>query len=203
MLNSKIGVGTLVLILVSCSSKSINYLELNSFDENKQLQAVIEIPLGTNEKIEYNPLKNTFEQDTLDGQPRVIQFLSYPVNYGFIPSTTMTKNRQGDGDPLDVLVLGKPLKTGQVLTVKPIGLLLMKDNNEWDNKVLSIPIDKKFQTLSIENFEDLSKNHSKIREMIGEWFKHYDKTAKIEILGWSDENRALEEIEKWQISKSN
>jgi len=202
MLKNKPVLVLIILFLVACSSKGINYLELNSFDESKHLQAVIEIPLGTNDKIEYNPSENIFEQDTLNGKPRVIQFLSYPVNYGFIPSTSMNRDQQGDGDPLDVLVLGKPLKTGQVLAVKPIGLLLMKDNSEQDNKVLSIPIDEKLQTLSIENFEDLSKNHSKVREMIGEWFRGYDKNAKIEILGWSDENRALEEIEKWQLSKS-
>ena len=189
--------------MISCSSKSIDYSELNSFDPNNHLQAVIEIPVGTNDKIEYNPTKNKFEQDTLNGQPRVIQFLGYPVNYGFIPSTKMNQNKQGDGDPLDVLVLGKPLKTGQILSVKPIALLQMKDNGELDHKVLGIPIDKKFQTLNIRNFKDFSKNHPKIREMIGEWFQHYDKTAQIEILGWTDENMALKEIKKWQISKAD
>ena len=35
---------------MSCISKSTDYLEFNSFDNNNHLQAVIEIPAGTNGK---------------------------------------------------------------------------------------------------------------------------------------------------------
>ena len=190
-----------ILLLVACSSKSINYAELNSFDNKDNLQAVVEIPVGTNDKIEYNPTNNRFEQDTLNGVPRVIQFLNYPANYGFIPSTAMTTQGHGDGDPLDILILGKALKTGQIIAVKPIGILKMKDDGALDSKILSIPTDRKYQTLDIKDFKDLSQNHTKIREMLAEWFQYYDKTAEVEILGWFDENYALKEVEKWQIKK--
>ncbi|RRO17405.1 inorganic diphosphatase [Flavobacteriaceae bacterium 14752] len=203
MLKNKSALLIAILLLISCSSKSINYAELNSFDQNNNLQAVVEIPVGTNDKIEYNPLNNHFEQDTLKGAPRIIQFLGYPVNYGFIPSTVMNKNQDGDGDPLDALILGKPLKTGQIISVKPIGLLKMKDGGELDNKILGIPVHEKYQTLNIKNFKDLSQNHPKLREIIGEWFLNYDNTSKIEILGWTDEAMALKEVEKWQTSKAN
>jgi len=202
MLNHKLPLSLLIIFLISCSSKSLEYHKIKSYDDNGHLQAIIEIPAGTNAKIEYNSKLNQFQQDSINGQPRSIQFLPYPVNYGFIPSTKMLKAQNGDGDPLDVLVLSKVLKTGQVLSVKPIGLLKMKDGQVWDNKVLSIPIDKKFQTLDIKNFKDFSSNHNFMREMIGKWFQHYDKMAQIEILGWSDESLALKEVEKWQI-KSN
>lgn len=202
MANNKISYLIFILFLISCSSKSEDYLALKSFDTQNQLQAVIEIPAGSSAKIEYNLTQNTFDQDTLNGQPRVIQFLGYPVNYGFIPSTLMVNNLKGDGDPLDVLVLGKTLKTSQVISVKPIALLQMKDDGELDNKVLSVPIDEKYKTVNIKNFKDLSENHHAIREMLGKWFLSYDKTAKIEILGWYDENMALKEIQKWQISET-
>lgn len=202
MLKNKLSVLTVTLLLAACSSKSIDFTELDSFDKNNNLQAVVEIPTGTNDKIEYNPSNNRFEQDTLNGNPRVIEFLSYPVNYGFIPSTSMTLSRNGDGDPLDILILGKALKTGQIISIRPIGLLKMKDDGELDNKILSIPVEKKYQTLNIKNFKDLSQHHPKIREMLAEWFQYYDKTAKIEIMGWTDESWALKEVEKWQIPKT-
>lgn len=193
----------LILFLCACNSKSTDYTSLKSFDSQNNLQAVIEIPTGSNDKIEYQPKQNTFKQDTLNGQPRIIQFLGYPVNYGFIPSTLMGKDKQGDGDPLDVLVLGKRLATGQMVSVKPIALLQMKDGDELDHKVLSIPIDDNYKTVDIQNFKDLSENHFALRKMIGEWFLNYDKTSEIKILGWSDENRAVEEVQKWQIQETN
>lgn len=202
MLINKLQGFVAILILASCSSKSINYAKLNSFDNNNNLQAVVEIPVGTNDKIEYNSVNNRFEQDTLHGVPRVIQFLNYPVNYGFIPSTSISTLQGADGDALDVLILGKALKTGQIVSVRPIGLLKMKDDGAFDNKILSIPTQTKYQTLNIKDFKDLSQNHHKIREMLGEWFQYYDKAAEIEILGWTDENYALKEVEKWQIKKT-
>jgi inorganic pyrophosphatase len=191
----------IILFLVSCSSKIIDYNTIVSFDESQNLKAVIEIPAGTNDKIEFNPEKNTFEIDSLDGNARTIEFLPYPVNYGFIPSTKMVKSKNGDGDALDVLVLGKPVKTGQVISVKPIALFKMMDDGEKDHKILSIPTEAKHQIILIDNFEDLSQNHPKIRDMIADWFLNHDKSADIQILGWFDETKAVEEVMYWQTNK--
>ncbi len=192
-----------IFVLLSCSSKVITYNELNSFDEHNQLQAVIENPQGTNAVINYNSTKNRFEQDTINGRTKEIEFLAYPVNMGFIPSTHIDDNRKDSHKNFDVLVLGEVLKTGQIVSVKPIGILRLKENGKLNQKILSIPIDKDLQTLNIKNFKDLSKNHSKVREMIGEWFQFYDKSSNVEILGWSDEKMALKEVKKSQISNPN
>ena len=77
---------------------------------------VVEIPAGTNHKIEYDPSTDSFENDKKDGKDRVISFLPYPGNYGFIPSTLMNKDRGGDGDALDILVIGESEPTGTVLS---------------------------------------------------------------------------------------
>ncbi|MGX1023589.1 inorganic diphosphatase [Psychroflexus sp. MBR-150] len=199
MQNNSVFLSFILLSLISCSSKTINYEEISSYNAKGLLQAVIEIPAGTNDKIEYNSDKNQFQQDTINGKPKIIQFLPYPVNYGFIPSTKIHKSQKADSEPLDVLVLGKPLKTGQVVSVKPIALLNMKSNNEWDYKILSIPINKKYQNIDIKDFKDLSLNYPFLRQMIGKWFEHYDKSADVKILGWTDETSAHNEVEKWQI----
>jgi len=41
-----------------------------------------------------------------DGKPRVIKYLAYPGNYGMIPRTLLPKELGGDGDPLDIIMLG-------------------------------------------------------------------------------------------------
>lgn len=198
MLKTSLSFIFLSFLLMSCSSKTIDYKTLSSFDKENNLRAVIEIPTGTNDKIEYKPKRNAFEMDTLNGKVRVIKFLPYPVNYGFIPSTVMAKDLGGDGDPLDILVFGKPLKTGQVISVSPIALLKMTDEGEQDNKILSIPVNVNDQIIPIKNFDDLSQNYPEIRNMIAEWFQNYDKSSDIEILGWFDESLALKEVELWQ-----
>lgn len=189
----------IAVFLLSCSSKTIEYNELESFDSNNNLIAVIEIPAGTNYKIEYQPERNIFEIDSTKDKPRVIQFLPYPVNYGFIPSTKSALGK--NSDPLDILVYSKPIKTGQILAVKPIAILKMLDDGEADDKVLSIPLDEKYHIMDIENFADLSKNHSQLRDMIAEWFLYYDKNADIQILGWFDESKALKTIKDLQTNK--
>ena len=50
----------------------------------------------------------TFDHDT----PRIVNYLGYPGNYGMIPRAFLPKNLGGDGDPLDVLLLGPSIKRG-------------------------------------------------------------------------------------------
>lgn len=61
--------------------------------------------------------------------------LHYPGDYGFIPGTLAE-----DGDPMDVLALvQEPSFTGCVFEVRPVGILLMEDNDERDQKILAVP----------------------------------------------------------------
>jgi inorganic pyrophosphatase len=58
----------------------------------------------------------------------------YPANYGFIPQTYGE-----DHDPLDVLVLSqKTVAPLGLMSVKPIGVMLMKDQGETDDKIICV-----------------------------------------------------------------
>ena len=91
--------------------------------------AVIEVPKGS---------KNKYELDKASGMIRVDRVLfssiHYPANYGFIPRSFCD-----DDDPLDVLVLGQesvvPLT---ILTVRPIGVMKMRDQGEADDKIIAV-----------------------------------------------------------------
>jgi inorganic pyrophosphatase len=62
----------------------------------------------------------------------------YPCNYGFIPHTLAE-----DGDPVDVLVLGRmAVLPGAVLPARPIGVLRMRDEAGPDEKVLAVPLSR-------------------------------------------------------------
>ncbi len=177
----------------------MNHLTLPSFSANGNLQGVIEIPAGTNTKYEYNKQSLQFLPDIRDGKPRRIDFMSYPLNYGFIPSTKMDKERGGDGDPLDVLLLAEHLPTGTVIEVQPIGLLLLKDTGELDHKVLAIPVDPSLRIIHASNWMEFQRDYSAIRHIIEFFFLYYDGLGTMTLMGWADEQAALAEVKKWQL----
>ena len=64
--------------------------------------------------------------------------MHYPTNYGYVPRII-----NGDGDPVDVLVITSvPLLPGVVVTCRSIGILEMEDDAGQDGKVLAVPVEK-------------------------------------------------------------
>jgi hypothetical protein len=66
-----------------------------TFDPKGDLRVVIETPKGSRNKYDYDP-----ECDCLDLATVLPEGMSFPFDFGFVPSTLGE-----DGDPLDVLVL--------------------------------------------------------------------------------------------------
>src|SRR5690242_11479982 len=95
----------------------------------ESVNAIIEIPRGSRNKIEYNPSLGIFQLDRV-----LYSAVHYPYSYGFIPSTLWD-----DGDPLDILVFcDQELITGLLLEVIPIGGLEMIDDKGSDLKVIAV-----------------------------------------------------------------
>ena len=178
-----------------------NLLELPAFASDGLLNGVVEIPAGTNHTFEYNRQSFEFQNDMRDGRPRVIDFLPYPVNYGFVPSTRMDKPRGGDGDPLDVLVIAESLPTGTVLAVQPIGLLLLQDHGEWDNKVLATPADTALRIIRATSWREFQQDYSAIRHLLETFFLYYDGLGTMTLMGWADEQAAIAEVRKWLLPR--
>jgi inorganic pyrophosphatase len=172
----------------------------SAFSEQGNLQGVIEIPAGTSRKFEFDQQTRQFRQDLRQGSPRTIDFLPYPVNYGFIPSTRMDKERGGDGDPLDVLVLSEYLPTGTILEVQPIGLLQLEDGGEFDHKVLAIPVDAALRIIRATDWRSFQQDYSAIRHILELYFMYYDGLGVMKVMGWGDEREALAEVKKWLLT---
>lgn len=188
-----VGLFLLLCIVVACQSSRI--ASLPAFSPSGNVFCVVEIPAGTNKKIEYNKTTKTFEVDQRNGQDRVIDFLPYPGNYGFIPSTYSDPEKGGDGDALDILVLCESLKTGTVLEVIPLGILKLIDDGETDYKIIAIPADEGLRTISARSFAELSRKYPSLTGMIETWFLNYDSDpATVE--SWGDEEAAKKEIQK-------
>lgn len=101
-------------------------------DAPSLVNAVIEVPLGSSNKYEYDPEHGFFKLDRVLYSP-----MHYPGDYGFIPGTYAA-----DGDPIDVLVLmQRATFTGAVLRARPLGYLEMADEKGRDQKILAVPAD--------------------------------------------------------------
>ncbi|MDQ3131687.1 MAG: inorganic pyrophosphatase [Acidobacteriota bacterium] len=108
-----------------------------------------------------------------------------PANYGFIPQTFCDKNiarlasqnsnktvENGDGDPLDILVLSEHhIPRGDIiLKAKPIGGFCLLDDGEADDKIIATLVGDKIY----ENYEDISD----LPESIIKRLQHYFLTYK-------------------------
>jgi inorganic pyrophosphatase len=147
------------------------------------INVLIEIPQGG------VPVK--YELDKVSGALFVNRFLHtamfYPANYGFIPNTLSE-----DGDPCDCMALSQvPVAPGAVIRCRPIGALLMEDENGIDEKILAVPVDALNPYYdSVENYADLPPI---MRDQIEHFFQHYKDLEHgkwVKLGGWVDRDQA-------------
>ncbi len=146
------------------------------------VNTVVEIPKGSNLKIEWDRQRAAFMLDRVE--PKIF---AKPVNYGFIPGTI-----DEDGDELDTLVIcNEPIPTGVWLSSKIIGILNFEDDGEMDYKVVVVPADDRDTGDSINSLDDLS---DRFKSQIAEHFTHYKdlkKPGTTKVLGWGSIDDAI------------
>lgn len=186
---------TLFLPTHLCADDSIiagsNYInDYPATNKDKTINIVVEIPAGTNEKWEVTKPDGKLELEYRKGKPRIIKYLGYPGNYGMIPGTLLSKATGGDGDPLDVLLIGAPVKRGDVVSGKLIGVLKFSDRGEKDDKLLAVlPGTELYQ---VDNLSQLDKIFPGITSIIKTWFLHYKGPEKMIFEGFG----SIQEAEK-------
>ena len=134
--------------------------------EKGELNVVIEIPTGSNHKIEWDRERACFMLDRVEP----VAFAK-PCNYGFIPQTI-----DEDGDELDVLMItDQPLTTGIWMKAKILGVMKFVDGGEVDDKIICVPADDRNNGDMYETLEDLPKQTLKQIEF---HFNHYKDLKK-------------------------
>jgi inorganic pyrophosphatase len=189
----------LLMIFLSCKEKNMETLPDQS--EEGFYYMVVEIPAGTNKKYEFDTESMTFEIDQKDGKDRIISYLPYFGNYGFIPSTLSDKSKGGDGDPLDMILLAESIVQGTLVETIPLATVKLKDNQEEDFKIISVPADDNLNILHVKTSEELQSKHPSVIPIIEIWLKNYDSDSLV-ILGWLNQSETIEYIRK-NINTSN
>jgi len=168
-----------------------NFLyDIAPFTSDSLVNVVIEIPAGTNQKWEVNKITGQIEWEQITPDSfRVINFLPYPANYGFVPQTLLPGASGGDGDPVDVFVLGSAIDREKIVKVKIIGIIHMLDDNESDSKILAVTTDK--PGLVVNSYKELNKNYPGIIDIMKLWLLNYKGTGKVKVISVNDEKEAM------------
>lgn len=134
--------------------------------ENGEINVVVEIPTGSNHKIEWDRKNACFMLDRIEP----IAFAK-PTNYGFIPQTL-----DEDGDELDVLLItDQPLTTGIYTKARVLGVMKFVDGGEVDDKIIAVVADDRNNGDLYQTLEDLPK---RLIDQINFHFNHYKDLKK-------------------------
>ncbi|MCO5252727.1 MAG: inorganic diphosphatase [Candidatus Kapabacteria bacterium] len=169
--------------------------DIAPFTSDSLVNVVIEIPAGTNQKWEVNKVSGQLEWEQLAPDSfRVINYLPYPANYGFVPQTLLPEASGGDGDPVDVFVLGEHIERGTVVPCRIIGYIEMIDSGEQDNKFIAIQVPSQWN--KVHSFQDLNQHYPGVLDILRIWLTNYKGVGKMEILSEYDGQPALDSIYK-------
>lgn len=130
--------GILFLWSVTACGQSNFISDFEPVTDGGDVRAVIEIPAGTTAKWEVTKPLGKLEWEQLGRANRIVDYLAYPANYGMIPRTVLPESTGGDGDLLDANVIGPAIERGNVVEAKLIGVLWLVDNNERDDKLITV-----------------------------------------------------------------
>lgn len=194
---------TMMLLLVSlfvctnsgpigaAGTKTIHYLHaIAPFTPDSLINVVIEIPAGSNQKWEVNKASGQIEWEQVNPDSfRVVNYLPYPANYGFVPQTLLPEASGGDDDPVDVFVLGASVGRGEILKVRLVGIIHMLDKGESDSKLLAVNTEQ--PGFDVASLEMLNLYYPGVIDILKLWLMHYKGTGEVEILSVSDEAEAL------------
>jgi len=171
--------------------------------------SVYDIPLGDkmpNEVICFIEVakgsRNKYEWDNDIGFLRLDRVLHsavfYPHNYGFIPQTLC-----GDGDPLDVLVMGDyALQPGSFVDIRPIAYMVMEDEKGMDEKVLAVST-KDPHFADVHSLRDVPEHVLRETAHFFSTYKALEKKKWAKVGGWKgteDTKDLIEETHKSYIA---
>lgn len=158
-------------------------MNLNAIPTGKNppedVNVIVEVAIGG------EPIK--YEMDKEAGTLVVDRFLytpmRYPGNYGFVPHTLSE-----DGDPIDVLIANtRPIIPGAIINVRPVGVLMMRDEAGGDEKVIAVPAPKLTRRyINVHNYTDLPAITLRQIQHFFEHYKDLEEGKWVRVLGWGD-----------------
>ncbi len=144
-----------------------NLGKLKISSENGVITAVVETTKGSRTKLDYDDKRRCFVVSKV-----LPEGMSFPFDFGFIPSTT-----GGDGDPLDViLLLDESVPTGTVVPARLIGVIEAQQTSKRGTRVENDRlIAVGASSVLYENVKKLSDLPGAVTEQIEQFFAAYNR----------------------------
>jgi inorganic pyrophosphatase len=159
-------------------------LNLPARTSSGDIHAIVETPRGARAKLKYEPELGAFVLSK-----SLMLGLSYPYDWGFVPSTLAD-----DGDPLDVMLIHDAATSpGLVLRCQVIGALLtvqiQKGKKERNDRLIAVPTHSHLE----RNLNNAHALPSAIREELEKFFLATDELEdkKLKFEGWVGPKHAL------------
>lgn len=156
------------------------------------VNVVVEIPTGTTAKWEVTKPDGKLQWEFKKGKPRVVKYLGYPGNYGMLPRTLLAKEDGGDGDPLDVIVLGEAMPRGAVVKARVVGVLKLLDGGEVDDKIVAVLASSPLA--GIKTPDEMKTHFPGVLSIVRTWFENYKGPGEITSNGYAGPVEAMKTI---------
>lgn len=157
--------------------------------KRRECRVVVETPKGRRNKFNYEPEIQAF---TLGGL--LPEGLSFPFDFGFVPSTIAE-----DGDPLDVMILmDEPAHVGCVLRVRLIGVIEAEQTENGktteNDRLVAVAV----HSYSHENLQRIGDVQKSILNQVEEFFISYNKSRgkKFKVTGVHGPSRAVKRLQR-------
>ena len=156
--------------------------------KKRECRVIIETPKGRRNKFDYDPEFGLFALAGL-----LPEGLSFPYDFGFLPSTI-----GDDGDPLDVLVLmDEPAHVGCLLDVRIVGVIEAVQIEDGKTTINNRFIGVAMHSYTHEDVTSLADINSSLLDQVEEFFISYNKSRgkKFKVKGRGGPKRAVELVE--------
>lgn len=193
-------------LLAGCSNKQMrNFNAIPSFSGNF-VNAVVEMPAGTNQRIKYNEHERMFLVEQVDGDDRVIDFIPCPGNFGFVPGTFLDPVLGGSGDPVEILVISESRDTGALMEVIPLLVLYFDEQSDFGEQltnpiIIAVPANERQRVIDTVNYAGLFENYPDVVDILVKWLSSYKGPGVNELKAMGDGEVAVNEIEKWEVRR--
>jgi inorganic pyrophosphatase len=154
-----------------------NLVKLPTWAGDEAIHIVVETPRGAQAKLTYDPDLRTFVLSK-----SLMLGLSYPYDWGFIPST-----RAEDGDPLDALVIHDAATyPGLVMRCKLLGVLQTLQETKKDrirnDRIIAVPEDSHRE----QELRDVQALLPELKQELEKFFVATDElqAKTLKFLGW-------------------
>lgn len=197
--SARLTIGLLLALVTplagGCATSRHLVADYPSINPDLTINAVIENPAGSNAKWEVRPDgKLVWEQR--DGKPKTTRYLPWPVNVGMIPRTFLDPEYGGDGEPLDVLVLGPSVERGTVVRAMVIGSIHIREKLHRDDKILAVMAGSAFE--EVDDVEQLDDRFPGVKAILTTYYDNFGRPGERTVEGFGSRAAA-----RWLIAECN